>query len=307
MFSAILRLIRFQNLGIIVLTQALMYFFIIVPFAQKNGIILSMDIRELILVVLSTVLIAAGGYIINDYFDIRIDRINRPLKVIVDSFIERRIAIAAHIVITALALLIAGLVAYKTGKLWLGILQVISAGLLWFYSTDLKYRFLAGNLAIAFLTALVPMLVLFYSFTFDFYDGINLLKPSLIITGFSFFAFLATVVREITKDIEDYEGDKVYGCRTLPVRFGMQKSRIFAVILTLLIIGMLGMVQSFFLESGKMYHVAYLFILLQIPFLIFIYRLMKAKTPAGFHSVNTLLKLIMLAGLFFALTYSGQV
>ena len=77
-----------------------MRYCIISPFLQINNFSLQLDNLRFFLLVLTTILIAAAGYVINDYFDVRTDRINKPDKVIIDSGIHRRSAIFLHSIFT---------------------------------------------------------------------------------------------------------------------------------------------------------------------------------------------------------------
>lgn len=194
------------------------------------------------LLVLSTVLIAAGGNIINDYFDTRIDRINKPGGVIVGRTVKRRVAMAAHVVVTTLGVLIGFFVAWRAGELKWAIIPVFAATSLWFYNTGLKRSFLLGNGVVALLSALVPLTVGLYevpalarAYPADMMarttDG-NLVKavidfnvPWFAILLFAFFAFLTTLVRELQKDMADVPGDKADGRRTIPIVLGLRWSK----------------------------------------------------------------------------------
>lgn len=191
------------------------------------------------LLVLSTVLIAAGGNVINDYFDTRIDRVNRPGRVIVGRTVKRRAAMAGHLVLSGLGLAIGAFVAWRSGQFRLAVIPVFAVGALWTYSTRLKRAFLIGNGTVALLTALVPVTVGLYevmalanTYPRDNWlstEGgelvkvvIDLNEPWYWILGYGLFAFLATLTREIQKDLADVEGDRADGCRTLPIVLGMR-------------------------------------------------------------------------------------
>jgi 4-hydroxybenzoate polyprenyltransferase len=187
------------------------------------------------MLVLSTVLIAAGGNIINDYFDIKADKINKPEKLIVGNLIQRRQAILLHWIVNGFALLIAiGLSIYlKSSSIIL--IHVISINLLWFYSLYFKKKLFIGNFLIALLTGMIPILVIIY------FEALNNLdKPFSpfhedtwsvylnynFIYLLSLMAFLQNLAREILKDMEDIEGDKEIRATSIPMVFGIQRTKI---------------------------------------------------------------------------------
>ncbi len=190
------------------------------------------------LLVLSTVLIAAGGNAINDYFDTRIDRVNKPGAVIVGRSVKRRTAMLGHWILTAAGVLLGLLVAWRAGQLWLSIIPFFCAGALWAYSTRLKRTFLLGNGLVAVLVALVPLSVGLYEIpALQQLYGSKAIGTSLTgeaieivfgfqglwvwIWGFTAFAFLTTLIRELQKDMADIKGDQAHGCRTVPIVMGI--------------------------------------------------------------------------------------
>lgn len=192
-----------------------------------------------VLLVLSVVLIGAAGNIINDYFDTRIDRINRPGTVIVGRSVKRRVAMAAHMVLSGTGLLCGAVVVWRTGQWPLLAIPVFAIGALWMYSTSLKRRLIIGNFTVALLTALVPLTAGLYEIpalqrTFsahgviEFPDGERFEMVSGFqalwywVLGFSAFAFLSSLVRELQKDMADVKGDAMNGCRTVPIVWGMR-------------------------------------------------------------------------------------
>lgn len=230
-------LTRPLNLVIIVLTMVTMRYGLLRGLLWTDGHVLQQGLPEFIVLVLSTVLIAAAGNIINDYFDTRIDRINKPQDVIVGRTVKRRIAMAGHLVLSAAGLLLGAWVAYRAGAMRLAVIPAFAIGALWSYSTTFKRRLLIGNGLVATLTALVPLTVGLYE--------IPLLESrygtSLIATGvpvdvaedyfqllwagilvYTVFAFATTLVRELQKDLADVRGDQADGCRTVPIVLGTQ-------------------------------------------------------------------------------------
>jgi 4-hydroxybenzoate polyprenyltransferase len=195
-----------------------------------------------VLLVLSTVLIAAGGNVINDYFDTRIDRINKPGAVIVGRSVKRRVAMTGHLVLSGLGLLLGVIVAWRSGMLQWALIPAFSVGALWSYSTTYKRQLIIGNGLVATLTALVPLTVGLYELpllkrAFAEQQVITLpsgeqfsMEPVLPefwywILGYAAFAFMSTLVRELQKDMADVKGDEAEGCRTVPIVWGMRRAK----------------------------------------------------------------------------------
>lgn len=281
--------IRWSNLVMIGGLQFMLHYLIFVPILQIQNLESQITQIELVLIVTSTVLIAAGGNIINDYFDLKIDRINRPDKIYVGRYIKRRGAMASHLIMTLAGILMGGYVAVGIGSWEMGLIQVIGAGLLWYYSTDLKRRFLWGNLAIAFCVALVPLTLAFYEIPalVNSYSQFLSENPEhygpflgLIQTlmywaaGLSLFAFLMTLSREITKDIIDQKGDYSFGCKTLPLVWGIKRSVGLIVLIYSLSIILLISAQQMFLPDRR-----------SLMYMIFVVAPLIALT--GFFTINS--------------------
>lgn len=240
----LLKLIRPINLLIIVLTMYSIggYLdFVYQDFKNGNTLVLTFNF---FLLVISTVMIAAAGNIINDYFDVRADRINRPDRTIIMKHIKRRWAIVFHWILNFVAFGIAIYLGLKLDTFWYVFIHLLSINLLWFYSMHLKRTLVIGNVVIALLTALVPVLVgIYYQ---DFFRTTILEKahpfnldsykffPIYLSLGLGLFAFLLNFTREIIKDMEDVKGDLVLKARTIPIVYGLKKSRNVAVLFLLI-------------------------------------------------------------------------
>ena len=246
-----INLIRLPNLILIVLVQYLVRYCIIGAMVQFSHLELQMSNFDFFLLSLSTVMIAAADYIINDYFDTRIDSVNKPDKVIVGRSIKRRVAMTAHLIISFTAIAIGFYLAHKVGMNKLGLIHVLSVGFLWFYSTDFKKQFLIGNLVVAMLAALVPLIVGLYEIPLLIKEYRELLIESssnfnfifYFVAAYSGFSFLTTLVREVIKDIEDYIGDKEFGRNTLPIALGIKASKGILLILIAIMMGLVAYPQ----------------------------------------------------------------
>ncbi len=325
---AFIKLIRLPNLLIIALTQYVVRYAILYPFFIINSVELRMSDLDFFLLSLSTVMIAAAGYIINDYFDTKVDRVNRPDKIIVGKYIKRRMAMGAHIVISSMAILIAAYVAYKMGNLKLVLIQILSVGVLWYYSVSFKKQVLIGNVVVAVLAGLVPLVAGLYEIllqqnfidetgnTLIFYleegtsfDDVSYVLSQIFyntfawILGFSLFAFLSTMVREIVKDIEDYEGDKKYFSNTLAVVHGKAKAKKVAQLIILIMMALLGYLQYQQLITNDNTSFIYFLFGLQIPLGYLFYKLQLAKEKADYSKLSTNMKVVMLSGIMYTMVF----
>ncbi|HUX85315.1 MAG TPA: geranylgeranylglycerol-phosphate geranylgeranyltransferase [Chitinophagaceae bacterium] len=303
-----LRLVRYPNLIFIFLTQYLLQYGVIRPVLGWYGIGPTLSGTLFFLLCLSTVLVAAAGYIINDYFDINIDLVNRPGRIIVDKVISRRWAIAWHTLLNTAAVILGFLVAFSEHNWMAGFIQPICTGLLWFYSTSYKRQLITGNLVISLLTAMTVLVVGIYEpmlyrhgFNQPLYVAYRLDR---ILAIYALFAFLISLVREIVKDLEDLPGDLKEGCRTIPIAWGINQAKGICYALTALLVLLVFLVQFRLGAWGWWGEVAYLALLVQLPLVYTTIQLKKATLPAHFHRGSTLLKGIMLTGilsmLFFA-------
>lgn len=236
-----LRLIRPVNLAIIAITMYGIQFYIVSVFGRYQKI--DAHAIDFFLLVFSTVLIAAGGNIINDYFDVKADRINKPEKLIITKHIKRRWAIVTHWSFNGLAFFIAVYLSIKYETLWLVFIHLLSINILWFYSMLFKRKVMLGNLMIASLTGLVPLLVVIYFKVSNWHNPIfSPFDPTTWSTEIDYtliyylavFAFIQNLAREILKDIQDMKGDELIYVRSLPMVIGIQKS--FLVVNLLLIL-----------------------------------------------------------------------
>lgn len=303
--KAFFKLIRLKNLIIIALTQYLIRYAIIEPMISLSSFELQLSHFNFFLMSLATVLIAAGGYIINDYFDTRIDRVNRPDLVVIDTYIKRRVAMSAHVVANIAGIALGFYVALQASVYQLGFIYAISSGMLWFYSTDFKRQLLVGNLVISFLTALVPIMVpLFEIPLLNQEYGEILLEANTDFTfllrfvgAYSLFAFVSSLIREIIKDMEDINGDTSFGRTTIPIAFGIEKSKSVIIALSLILIIGLAYIQHLQLEAHDFVFFSYILIAIQLPMAYLIIKLRRAKEQSEFAFISRIVKFIMLAGI----------
>ena len=301
---AFFKLIRWPNLFFIALTQFLFYHWIVlkVPLSKISNISFQNDFH---LLILASVFIAAAGYIINDYFDLQIDNVNKPDKVVVDTIIKRRWAILWHWILSASGILISAIISIKISQWSILIFNSLCVIALWFYSTHFKKKLLIGNILISLLTAWTIIVVYLFSGASLFnlhgwqigqlpFDIKKLFKFTMLYAGF---AFIITLIREVVKDMEDVNGDLRFGCKTMPIVWGIPASKVFAAVWMVVCSGSLAIIQLYAWQNGFRFSVAFVVLLIIAPLLIMIKNLYRSETAADYHKISNQLKLIMLAGI----------
>jgi 4-hydroxybenzoate polyprenyltransferase len=232
-----LKLIRAKNLLIILMTMIGVAYYLI-----KTNSFQKVDFHYLdyFLLIFSTMIIAAAGNVINDYFDVKADRINKPEKVIISKFMKPRWAILWHWTFNLVAFLIAVYLSAKYETLIFVFVHLLSINLLWFYSVQLKRKLIISNLIIAFLTALVPLLSVWFfkvlnesSIPFSPYreESWSTYLDYSFVYFLAICAFIQNFAREINKDIHDIQGDMVAHVESLPMKIGKVKAAYLTIIL----------------------------------------------------------------------------
>ena len=303
LIAAFLRLVRWQNLAFIAITQVLFYFSLVQPLFSK-GIYTQFSSTHFLLLITASVFIAAAGYIINDYFDLNIDQVNKPERTVIDKAIKRRWAIVQHILISLAGIIISVYIDLTTRTFWLGISNFACVMLLFGYSISLKKKLLIGNILISALTAWVIIVVfLCYYRTFycagcdpAYYDIYvhRFIRISILYAGF---AFIISLIREVVKDLEDMEGDARYGCRTMPIVWGIPASKLFVAVWLVVLISIICVVQVYVMQFGWWWSALYSFLLLIIPLIWVIFKLRAAQTAADYHRLSAVIKYVMMAGI----------
>ena len=309
---ALLRLIRVNNLLIIALTQYIMRYCIISPFLKINNFNLQLGDFNFFLLVFSTILIAASGYVINDYFDTGTDMLNRPDKVVIDKHISRRYSMLMHLVMSFAGVSIGVYLSFFINVPGLSVIFILAAGLLWFYSTNYKRQFLIGNILVSVMTAFVPILVILFEMPLlnETYGAIMIQNDANFnyiffwVLGFGIFAFLTSLLREIIKDSEDFEGDTAYGMNTLPIVAGTKITKTVLIILICICIFLLTWVllEYILLNTDFVDYISagYFVIFLYTPLIILLIKIINAKSKNDYYISSQLTKIIMVSGVLYS-------
>jgi 4-hydroxybenzoate polyprenyltransferase len=250
--------------------------------------------------------------VINDYFDTGTDRLNRPDQVVINRTIHRRQAMLIHLILNFIGVVLGIYLAFYIGVPELSIIFMLAIGLLWFYSTNYKRQFLIGNIVVSVMTGIVPFLVILFEMPLlNAKYGLIMIRFQanfnyifFWIVAFSFFAFLTTLLREIIKDAEDFEGDSAYGMNTLPIIIGRKNTKIViaSVILASLFLLTLVFIRFLLYRGTSLDYISasYFLLFLVSPFVLLLYRILIAQSKKDFHFASQITKLIMLAGILYS-------
>ena len=306
-----MRLVRWSNLLFLAALVWLMEKWVAVPVLDKAAFGEQLPWYVLLLVGAAIVLIAAGGYVINDYFDVKIDRINRPDEVIVTRSVSKPAAMRLSVGLSGVGVVCGIVVAVLMRSMTLGIIFVLVPGLLWFYSSSYKRLFLVGNLTIALLAGQTPMVVAMTNVA-----QLQLLYEAILpytslehdlyawLGGFALFAFLLTWIREIVKDLQDQMGDRELECHSMPVVWGEKWTKVFVTVLilsTLALIGHLWWHVLPFPTSWTSLSTRYIVLGVVIPLLGSLWLLWSAKIPSDYKTCQQVIKLTMLLGMLYSI------
>lgn len=305
-----LQLLRVGNLAFLAILLFVMEKWVATPLLQLAQFREQMPWWVLTLLIISTIFIAAGGYVINDYFDVKIDRINRPEDLVVTRIISRDGAMRIFQVLTILGIVMGLAVAWWSRSWTMAMIYIVIPGLLWFYSASYKRQLLVGNIVVAFVSALVPLLVAIANADYlrDLYGEALAYTPIVgqlyvWLSGFSLFAFLMTFVREMVKDIEDIKGDCEMECRTIPIVWGEMTTKIISSVILLITMALIGYLLWAVLPfpcEWRTLSTRYVLFGLLVPILCAIVLLWAAKTPLEYRRTQLIIKFAMFMGIMYS-------
>lgn len=306
-----MRLVRWSNLLFLSALVWLMEKWVAVPVLDRAAFGEQLPWFTLLLLMAAVVLTAAGGYVINDYFDVKIDRINRPDAVVVTRSVSKPAAMRLSVGLSITGALCGIAVAWLLRSMTLGIIFVLVPGLLWFYSSSYKRLLMIGNLTIALLAGLTPLVVAMANVA-----QLRLLYGSILpyttlehdlyawLGGFALFAFLLTWIREIIKDLQDQMGDRELECHTLPIVWGERWTKIFVTILlcgTLALIAWLWYSVLPFPHTWNNLSTRYIALGITVPLLSVVWLLWAAKIPSDYKTCQQVVKFTMLIGMLYSI------
>jgi 4-hydroxybenzoate polyprenyltransferase len=278
----VFELIRFPNLVIIALCQVLVQVCLLQPEVPVRQVLATAHFN---LLLLATFCVAAAGYIINDYYDIKIDAINKPRRQVVGRSVNRRQAMLAHLLLSGIGVLVGWVLSWQVG-----LLNVVATLLLWGYSARLKSYFLIGNLTIALLSALMVLVVpLHYG------------SSTTAVWAYAVFSFLISLVREMIKDMEDVKGDATFDRRTLPIVLGMPATK--WVIYGILAIFFATILLAMVYRAHDIFFSLYMVLLILLPGGMLVNGLLKADRKRDFSRLSRWCKGLMLLGILSMLLF----
>ena len=272
-FLSLLSVVRGYNIVLIVLAQYLAAIFIFSPEKSLRDIIFNLDLYFLIL---ATICVIASGYIINNFYDSKKDRINKPIKSKIDSIVSQKIKLRIYFLLNFIGVGFGFLVSWRAALFF-----SIYIFLIWFYSHKLKKYPLAGLFSASILSILPFFAIFIYYKNF-----------SEIIFTHAAFLFFVLMIRELLKDLENIKGDIVQDYQTIPVKYGEHFTKILITLLVLLTMNPV----LFLWEYPEIGMMKYYFYMVGLVFIIFLIYLWKAKSKRDYIILHNTIKLIILIG-----------
>ena len=291
-----LKLVRYQNLLLLAFMQLIIRY----GFLKFQNIFLSLADWQYVLLVLSTVLIAAAGYVINDIMDQETDKENKPGKVTVGKEIPEGMAYNIYVGLNVIGVGIGFYLSNVIQKPSFAAIFIVIAATLYLYATSLKQMLLVGNIIVALLLSVSVLIIGVFDLLPATFDGnqYEMRVMFSILIDYAIFAFILNFIREIVKDLEDVNGDYNQGMSTLPIVLGVGRTAKAAfglgIIATLIL---LWYINTNLMVSKLYYAVVYGLLLIVSPIIFFIVKIWSAKTPKDFHLLSTVLKWVIFFGI----------
>lgn len=303
-------LVRWQNLLMTAIVLFVMEKWVATPILRAAYFGEQLPWWLLTLLIVATVLIAAGGYVINDYFDVKIDAINRPDRLIVTRSVSKQQAMRLFQVLTGAGIL-CGLIASAVMRSWVcAVIFVFVPGLLWFYSASYKRQLIIGNLIIALVSALSPLLIAVANIDYLRHLYSEAIEYSSVphdlyvwIGGFAAFAFIGTFIREIIKDMQDQMGDRELECHSLPVVCGETATKIIVTCLILLMAAAIVWLTWWVIPfpcSWQSLHARYVVLGLLVPLVCVLWLLWAARISSDYRTAQNVMKFVLLMGVLYS-------
>ncbi|QSS97829.1 geranylgeranylglycerol-phosphate geranylgeranyltransferase [Psychroflexus sp. ALD_RP9] len=267
--------VRGYNLLVLALAIYFASIFIMAHDIAVKDVLLDLNLH---LLVLSSLLAIASGYIINNFYDSEKDLINRPAKTLLDNYVSQNTKLGVYFGLNFLSVIVASYVSFKAVLFFSGYIF-----LLWIYSHKLKRKVGIATL-MASMLAVLPFFIVFV-----YYKNLDL-----VIFVHALYLFLLVSIRELIKDLENLRGDFVQEYKTLPVVYGMRLTKkIISVLCVSLIVPALVLISLF--DIGYM---TYYFGSSVLFFIFFILKLWQSRSKKHYVLLHNLLKLVIVIGIF---------
>ena len=272
-FISLFSVIRLYNIFIIIIAQ---YFTSIFIISIDNSISSILFDFQLFLLILSSSIAIASGYIINNFYDYEKDLINKPVKSKIDKVVRKRTKLSLYIILNFLCIYTSSLVSWKSVLFF-----SIYIFMIWFYSHKLKRILFIGNIVSSLLSVIPFLIILIYYKNFE-----------LIILMYAIFLFLVVYMREIIKDLENIKGDFTLNYRTIPVVYGEQLSKYLLMVISFIVVVIVCFLLTFF-DTGMMYYYYYLSIVILLLFTVILW---KYNSKKYYNLLHNLLKFLIVLG-----------
>ncbi|EDP70510.1 4-hydroxybenzoate-octaprenyltransferase [Flavobacteriales bacterium ALC-1] len=289
----------------IALVQYLIKYALLLPFYESHGVTTTLSPLAFFLLVLATVCIAAGGYVINDVYDIETDKVNKPKKVIINKHISEKKASLLFIILNIIGVGLGFYLSNGIGKSAFFVVFILASALLYIYSSYLKQMALVGNIVVSLVVALSLLLVGIFELLPAITDTNRSVQVFFfkIILDYAIFAFMINFIRELVKDIEDIDGDNKAGMQTLPIVIGRERTNKIVFFLSLIPIFLIVyyVITNFFKQQLL---VGYFLVLVIAPLIYVSIKLFSAEQKSHYKHISLILKLVMLTGMLSLLLYN---
>ena len=272
-FISLFSVIRLYNIFIVIIAQYFTSIFIISIDASVSSVLFDF---QLFLLILSSSIAIASGYIINNFYDYEKDLINKPVKSKIDKVVRKRTKLSLYIILNFLCIYTSSLVSWKSVLFF-----SIYIFMIWFYSHKLKRILFVGNIVSSLLSVIPFLIILIYYKNFE-----------LIIFMYAIFLFLVVYMREIIKDLENIKGDFTLNYRTIPVVYGEQLSKYLLMVISFIVVIIVCFLLTYF-DTGMMYYYYYLSIVILLLFTII---LRKYNSKKYYNLLHNLLKFLIVLG-----------
>lgn len=288
----------------IALVQLLIKYALFEPFLSTSNLTITLNGFGFGLLIMATLCIAAAGNIINDIYDVEIDFINKPSKVIIGSHISEKTAYTLFIILNGMGVLIGFYLSHLVGRSGFFSIFVIVSALLYMYASYLKKIVLIGNMVISILVSLSILIVGLFELLPAMTSQNNATQVTFfkILWDYALFAFIINMIREIVKDIEDIDGDHNAGMNTLPIVLGRDRTnKVVSVLILIPLFGTIYYVATYLYKYDVV--IGYFLMLIIAPLIYSSIKSFSAKTKKDYHHISSMLKAVMLFGMLSLLLY----